>query len=61
MADANWFRTQRYGMFIHCNIATVPAFAPVLLSGGPSSGMAAGQARMNAGALRVCHACGSMP
>ncbi len=29
MADANWFRTQRYGMFIHCNIATVPAFAPV--------------------------------
>jgi alpha-L-fucosidase len=29
MAEAEWFRTQRYGMFIHFNIATVPAFAPV--------------------------------
>ena len=29
MANAEWFRTQRYGMFIHLNIATVPAFAPV--------------------------------
>ena len=28
-AQADWFRTQRYGMFIHFNIATVPAFAPV--------------------------------
>jgi alpha-L-fucosidase len=27
--NAEWFRTQRYGMFIHFNIATVPAFAPV--------------------------------
>ncbi len=27
--NADWFRTQRYGMFIHFNIATVPAFAPV--------------------------------
>jgi len=27
--NAEWFRTQRYGMFIHANIATVPAFAPV--------------------------------
>jgi alpha-L-fucosidase len=29
MHEAEWFRQQRYGMFIHLNIATVPAFAPV--------------------------------
>jgi alpha-L-fucosidase len=26
---ASWFREQRFGMFIHMNIATVPAFSPV--------------------------------
>ena len=26
---AGWFAEQRYGMFVHANIATVPAFAPV--------------------------------
>ncbi len=25
----SWFGQQRYGMFVHSNIATVPAFAPV--------------------------------
>src|SRR6202158_5294623 len=25
----SWFRQSRYGMFVHANIATVPAFAPV--------------------------------
>jgi alpha-L-fucosidase len=28
-AVADWFTRQRYGMFVHMNIATVPAFAPV--------------------------------
>ena len=29
MAIPQWFRERRYGMFVHANIATVPAFAPV--------------------------------
>ena len=28
-SDASWFDECRYGMFVHANIATVPAFAPV--------------------------------
>ena len=28
MPALNWFRSARYGMFVHANIATVPAFAP---------------------------------
>src|SRR5262245_34474403 len=28
-AGPGWFGEQRYGMFVHANIATVPAFAPV--------------------------------
>jgi alpha-L-fucosidase len=28
-AVPSWFREQRYGMFVHMNIATVPSFAPV--------------------------------
>ena len=28
-AAPGWFGEQRYGMFVHANIATVPAFAPV--------------------------------
>lgn len=27
--DSSWFRKSRYGMFVHANIATVPAFAPL--------------------------------
>src|SRR3978361_1858034 len=29
MPAPNWFRQSRYGMFVHANIATVPAFAPL--------------------------------
>ena len=29
MATPQWFRERRYGMFVHANIATVPAFAPM--------------------------------
>jgi len=29
MATPRWFGERRYGMFVHANIATVPAFAPV--------------------------------
>src|SRR6476661_10876499 len=29
LSSMSWFRRNRYGMFVHANIATVPAFAPM--------------------------------